>query len=144
MPQLAGFACVKTLARLGFLTISRAGAAKVTRAGLNPGESRRMDVIGFIFYVLHSLARLYAIIVLVHVILSLLVAFNVVNSRNQFVAIVWRFTAQLVEPVLAYIRRLLPFLRNLGGFDLSPVILLILVHAVDIYFLVPMTVTGYR
>ena len=48
-----------------------------------------MDVIPFIFYVLHSLARLYVIIILVHVILSLLVAFNVVNTRNQFVAIVW-------------------------------------------------------
>jgi YggT family protein len=102
-----------------------------------------MDVIAFIFYVLHSLARLYAIIVLVHVILSLLVAFNVVNARNQFVAVVWHFTTRAVEPVLAYIRRLLPFLRNLGGFDLSPVILLILVHAVDIYFLLPMTVPGY-
>ena len=102
-----------------------------------------VDVIGFIFYVLHSLARLYAIIVLVHVILSLLLAFNVVNARNQFVAIVYRFTSGLVEPVLAYIRRLLPFLRNLGGFDLSPVILLILVHAVDIYFLMPMMMSGY-
>ena len=102
-----------------------------------------VDVIGFIFFVLHSLARFYAIIVLVHVILGLLVAFNVVNTRNQFVAIVWRFTASLVEPVLAYIRRLLPFLRNLGGFDLSPVILLILVHAVDIYFLLPLSSTGH-
>ena len=102
-----------------------------------------VDVIGFIFFVLHSLARFYAIIVLVHVILSLLVAFNVVNTRNQFVSIVWRFTASLVEPVLAYIRRLLPFLRNLGGFDLSPVILLILVHAVDIYFLLPLSSTGH-
>ena len=102
-----------------------------------------MDVIGFIFYILHSLARLYAIIVLVHVILSLLVAFSVVNARNQFVAIIWRLTSGLVEPVLAYIRRLLPFLRNLGGFDLSPVILLILVQAIDVYFLLPMTVPGY-
>ena len=102
-----------------------------------------VDVIGFIFFVLHSLARFYAIIVLVHVILSLLVAFNVVNTRNQFVAIVGRFTASLVEPVLAYIRRLLPFLRNLGGFDLSPVILLILVHAVDVYFLLPLSSTGH-
>jgi YggT family protein len=101
-----------------------------------------MDVIAFVFYLLHSLARLYAIVVLVHVILSLLVAFNVVNARNQFVAIIWQFTARLVEPVLAYIRRLFPFLRNLGNFDLSPVILLILVHGIDIYFLLPMTVPG--
>jgi YggT family protein len=92
------------------------------------------NVIGFIFFVLHQLAWLYSIVVLVHVILSLLVAFNVVNHRNQFVAMVWQLTSRLVEPVLAYIRRWLPFLRNLGGFDLSPVILLILVHGVDVYF----------
>jgi YggT family protein len=101
-----------------------------------------MNVIGFIFFVLHQLAWLYGIIVLVHVILSLLVAFNVVNARNQFVGLVWQLTSRLVEPVLAYIRRLLPFLRNLGGFDLSPVILLILVHAVDIYFLEPLARQG--
>lgn len=101
-----------------------------------------MNVIGFVFYVLHQIAWLYSIVVLVHVILSLLVAFNVVNARNQFVGMVWQLTSRLVEPVLAYIRRLLPFLRNLGGFDLSPVILLILVHAVDIYFLAPLAMQG--
>ena len=90
-----------------------------------------------------SLKNWHAIIVLVHVILSLLVAFNVVNTRNQFVAIVWTFTSRLVEPVLAYIRRWLPFLRNLGGFDLSPVILLILIHGIDIYFLYPLSIPGH-
>ena len=98
------------------------------------------NVIGFIFFVLHQLAWLYGIVVLVHVILSLLVAFNVVNTRNQFVGMVWQLTSRLVEPVLAYIRRWLPFLRNLGGFDLSPIILLVLVQAVDIYFFAPLAV----
>jgi YggT family protein len=98
------------------------------------------NVIGFIFFVLHQLAWLYGIVVLVHVILSLLVAFNVVNARNQFVGMVWQLTSRLVEPVLAYIRRWLPFLRNLGGFDLSPIILLVLVQAVDIYFFAPLAV----
>ena len=101
------------------------------------------NVIGFIFFVLHQLAWLYGIIVLVHVILSLLVSFNVVNYRNQFVAMVWQFTSRLVEPVLARIRRLLPFLRNLGGFDLSPIILLILIHGIDIYFLYPLSIPGH-
>ncbi len=101
-----------------------------------------MDVIGFVFYVLHSLAQLYSIIVLVHVVLSLLLAFNVVNARNQAVTIIWQFTSRLVEPVLGYIRRFLPFLRNLGNVDLSPVILLILVHGIDNYFLVRMMHSG--
>ncbi len=101
------------------------------------------NVIGFIFFVLHQLAWLYGIIVLVHVILSLLVSFNVVNYRNQFVAMVWQLTSRLVEPVLGRIRRLLPFLRNLGGFDLSPIILLILVNGIDIYFLAPLARGGF-
>jgi YggT family protein len=101
------------------------------------------NVIGFIFFVLHQLAQLYVIVILVHVILSLLVAFNVVNARNQFVGILWSITSRLVEPVLAYIRRWLPFLRNLGGFDLSPVILLIVLHGIDNYFLEPMSHPGY-
>jgi YggT family protein len=100
------------------------------------------NVIGFIFFVLHQLAQLYVIVILVHVVLSLLVAFNVVNARNQFVSILWSLTSRLVEPVLAHIRRWLPFLRNLGGFDLSPVILLIVLHGIDNYFLYPMSVTG--
>mgnify|MGYP001091126871 CR=1 FL=1 len=65
-----------------------------------------MDVIAFIFYVLHSLARLYVIVILVHVILSLLVAFNVVNTRNQFVAIVWSFTSRLVDGTVSPIIRM--------------------------------------
>jgi YggT family protein len=131
------------LARLGFRTISRRRPAIGRPAIGQLGDPHHMDVIPFIFYVLHSLARLYVIIILVHVILSLLVAFNVVNTRNQFVAILWTFTSRLVEPVLAYIRRWLPFLRNLGGFDLSPVILLIVLHGIDNYFLYPMSLPGY-
>jgi YggT family protein len=107
------------------------------------GDQHGMDVIAFLFYLLHSLARLYAIVVLVHVIIGLLATFNVVNTRNQFVRIVWQFTARLVEPVLNYIRRALPFLRNVGNVDLSPVILLIVVYGIDIYFFYPMSIPGY-
>ena len=86
---------------------------------------------------------LYVWLLIASAILSWLIAFNVVNTRNQFVAILWTFTSRLVEPVLAYIRRWLPFLRNLGGFDLSPVILLIVLHGIDNYFLYPMSIPGY-
>ena len=82
---------------------------------------------------------LYTIVLFVHIILSWLVAFNVMNSRHPLVVNIQRVTFQLCEPVLAPIRRFLPRMN----IDLSPVILLILVHAVDIYFLLPMTVPGY-
>jgi YggT family protein len=56
-------------------------------------------------------------------VLSWLVAFNVVNTRNPIVANVGEFLYRITEPALRPIRNLLP---NLGGIDVSPVILIIL------------------
>ena len=52
-----------------------------------------------------------------------LVAFNVVNPHNRFVAMVGEFLYRITEPALAPIRRYLP---SLGGLDLSPVVLILL------------------
>jgi YggT family protein len=57
-------------------------------------------------------------------VLSWLIAFNVVNTRNQFVAMVTDFLYRVTEPVLRPIRSLLP---NLGGIDVSPVVLILLI-----------------
>jgi YggT family protein len=65
------------------------------------------------------------LIVFISVILSWLIAFNVVNAHNQFVAIIWRFTNTLTEPLLGPIRSVLP---NLGGIDLSPLVLLLAIY----------------
>ncbi len=54
--------------------------------------------------------------------LSWLVAFNVVNTRNPIVAQIGDFLYRITEPVLRPIRAMLP---NLGGIDISPVILII-------------------
>jgi len=56
-------------------------------------------------------------------ILSWLVAFNVVNIHNRFVYVVGDFLQRVTEPALRPIRRILP---NLGGIDLSPVVLILL------------------
>jgi YggT family protein len=56
-------------------------------------------------------------------VLSWLIAFNVVNTRNQFVAMLADALFRLTEPALAPIRRVLP---NFGGLDLSPVVLILL------------------
>lgn len=77
-----------------------------------------------IVYFALPILNLLTIVVFVHVILSWLVAFNVVNSHNQFVNIVGRTVAAIVEPLLAPIRRILP---PLGGMDLSPIVLLLLI-----------------
>ena len=50
-------------------------------------------------------------------VVSWLVAFNVINSRNDVVRTIWNFLYQVTEPVLRPIRNILP---NLGGIDVSP------------------------
>ena len=57
-------------------------------------------------------------------IFSWLYAFNVVNPRNQFVGTIGNFLFRMTEPALRPIRRLLP---DLGGIDISPIILLLLI-----------------
>lgn len=65
---------------------------------------------------------IYTWIVIAGAIMSWLVAFGVVNVRNQFIRIIVDMLYRLTEPVLRPIRRILP---NLGGVDISPVVLLL-------------------
>jgi YggT family protein len=80
---------------------------------------------------------IYMWIVIAAVILSWLVAFNVINTRNPFVAAVAEFLYRITEPVLRPIRNLMP---NLGGIDISPIILfliIILIQRVIVYYIYP-------
>ena len=70
-----------------------------------------------------TIIQLYIYVLIAAAVLSWLIAFNVVNTRNQFVAMLADALWKLTEPVLAPIRRILP---NLGGLDLSPVVLILL------------------
>ncbi len=67
---------------------------------------------------------LYVYLLIASAILSWLIAFNVVNTRNQFVAAVAEFLYRITEPLLAPIRSFMP---NLGGLDISPIILIIII-----------------
>ena len=72
----------------------------------------------FIAYVV----SLYEIVVIAAVILSWLIGFNVINSHNAFVRSLWQAISAVTEPLLRPIRRMMP---DLGGLDLSPIILLL-------------------
>ncbi|MBB4304264.1 YggT family protein [Rhodobium orientis] len=77
-------------------------------------------------------------IVVASAIFSWLYAFNVVNPRNQFIAMIGNALYQLTEPLYRPIRRFLP---DLGGLDLSPVIVLLIIFFLDMLIrnnLVPM------
>jgi YggT family protein len=72
--------------------------------------------------------NLYTWIIIAAAVISWLVAFNVVNTRNDFVRSVETFLYRVTEPVLGPIRRVLP---NLGGIDVSPIILLLLIFFIQ-------------
>ncbi len=67
---------------------------------------------------------IYWWLIILSAIFSWLYAFNVVNPRNQFVATIGNFLNKVTEPALRPLRRLLP---DLGGIDISPIIVLLLI-----------------
>jgi YggT family protein len=83
-----------------------------------------------------TVIQIYIYILIASAVLSWLIAFNVVNTRNQAVAMIADVLWRLTEPVLAPIRRILP---NFGGLDLSPIVLILLLWFVrslmyELYF----------
>ena len=87
-----------------------------------------MDVILVpLLHALSSLITLYIWVVIIGVILSWLTAFNVINMSNPFIRQASYFIFRATEPALARIRRYMP---NLGGIDISPVVLIIGLYAV--------------
>jgi YggT family protein len=88
-----------------------------------------VPLIGFIVYVI----QLYIWVIIASAILSWLIAFNVVNTSNRFVYSLAEVLYRVTEPALRPIRSILP---NLGGIDISPVILiLILMFIVNVVLL---------
>jgi YggT family protein len=77
-----------------------------------------------ILYIILLVCDLYIYILIAAAVLSWLVAFNVVNSRNQFVAMIGDFLYRITEPVLRPIRNMLP---SLGGIDVSPVVVILII-----------------
>lgn len=67
--------------------------------------------------------------VLIHIIMSWLIQFQVLNLRQSFVASVWNGLNGLLEPIYGRVRRLLP---NLGGIDLAPLLVLVAIYALRI------------
>lgn len=75
-----------------------------------------------ILWLIDTVIWLYVWLLIASAVLSWLVAFNVVNTRHPIVSTIGNFLYQVTEPVLRPIRSILP---NLGGINISPVILII-------------------
>ena len=82
-----------------------------------------------IFYLTLQILKLYSYIVIANVLISWLIAFNVLNTQNRFVFSILEFTYRLTDPFLNKIRRYLP---NLGAFDISPIVLLLLIWFIEL------------
>ena len=81
-----------------------------------------------IFYLTLQIIKLYSYVVIANVVISWLVAFNILNTSNRFVYSILEFTYRLTDPILNKIRSFLP---NLGAFDISPIILLLLLWFIE-------------
>ena len=81
-----------------------------------------------IFYLALQILKLYSYVVIANVVISWLVAFNVLNTQNRFVYSILEMTYRLTNPILNKIRRFLP---NLGALDISPIILLLLIWFIE-------------
>jgi YggT family protein len=86
-----------------------------------------------IFYFINPVLGLLYLIVIIGIILSWLIQFNVVNTSNQLVAMIWRLTSMITEPLLRPIRSVMP---SLGGLDFSPVVLILAIMFVKDWVLV--------
>ncbi len=79
-------------------------------------------ILGPIFGLIDIVLGLFVWILILAVVMSWLISFNVVNTTNRVVYMISDFLYRITEPVLRPIRRLLP---NLGGLDISPIVLLL-------------------
>jgi len=81
-----------------------------------------------IFYLALQILKFYSYVVIANVVISWLIAFNVLNTQNRFVYSILEMTYRLTNPALNRIRRFLP---NLGSLDIAPVVLLLLIWFIE-------------
>ena len=82
-----------------------------------------------IFYLVLQILKLYSYVIIANVVISWLIAFNVLNTQNRFVYSILEMTYRLTDPILNKIRSFLP---NLGSLDISPIILLLLIWFIEV------------
>jgi YggT family protein len=85
-------------------------------------------IIHFVFEIVEALLTLLTYAIIVSAILSWLVAFDVINLRNRMVYNVAHFLDAVTRPILRPVQRIIP---PLGGVDISPVIVLIVIWGIN-------------
>jgi YggT family protein len=93
----------------------------------------------FLYFVIDGLLGLLVLAIIISAILSWLVAFDVINLRNRFVYNIAHFLEAVTRPILAPVQKIIP---PLGGVDISPIIVLLVIQAFRSYLLPQMLVLG--
>ncbi len=87
-----------------------------------------MYFLDFFAYIIYQFLQIFKFCVIIYVIFSMLISFGIINYNNKLISIVMDFFYKLIEPSLKFIRKFLP---NLGSIDLSPVVLIIILEALQ-------------
>ena len=90
-----------------------------------------------ILLLLYRIIDIYFYILIINIVLSWLIAFNIVNMQNKIVVTFLYATNRLTDPLLNPIRRILP---NLGGIDISPIILVLCLLFIQDYIRFNLTI----
>ncbi|MDO8913335.1 MAG: YggT family protein [Phenylobacterium sp.] len=86
----------------------------------------------FLYFIISSLLSLLIFAIFANAIISWLVAFDVINLRNQVVYNIAKFLDAVTRPILAPFQRIIP---PLGGVDISPIIVLLILQGIKTYLL---------
>ena len=82
----------------------------------------------FFAYIIFQILQIYKYAIIIYVITSMLISFNIINTNNKIISIIMDFLFRLIEPLLRVIRNIIP---NFGAIDVSPVILIIIIEALQ-------------
>jgi YggT family protein len=80
-----------------------------------------------IFQILYVLLNVIWWIIIIQAVMSWLIAFNVINTHNDFVRSIWQALDKMTEPLYRPIRKIMP---DFGALDLSPMVVLLLLYIV--------------
>ncbi len=100
---------------------------------------RRKTMLPMIAWILSQLISIFIFVLLINIVLSWLLAFNVVNPHNRVVAMFIDFSEALTQPVLAPFRKVIP---AMGGIDITPIIVFVLLRAIQGFILAPIIIKG--
>jgi YggT family protein len=82
--------------------------------------------------IVQLLLTVFTFIIVVQAIMSWLIAFNVINTYNEFVRSLWNGLRVVTEPVYRPVRRVLP---DFGALDISPLVVLLILYILNNYFI---------